>query len=211
MGIHEEMQLLWLNNYSAIFRSGPELHNWLRSGTLTVTPAILTVTALSQPKSMTRPIRRSPTQLQAVNGDTSKVAKGSPSLSTTAMPLSPIDTYPISIAQGTLSPNNYTFAFVNGVLSVTRANTTTTTANVTVKTGAASATLTATITALSPSTAIVNEGTVTFVVKNISGTVLQTVTSGNGCQRHRRRHAEYLQTGSGNIFDRRDLQSRHRF
>src|SRR5689334_4886085 len=57
---------------------------------------------------------------------------------------------------GTLSANNYVFTFVNGVMTVSRANTTTTPANVTVQTGAASATLTATVAAVFPSIAIVN-------------------------------------------------------
>ena len=42
---------------------------------------------------------------------------GSPELSTTATPESPVGEYPISIAQGTLD-TNYTYKFVNGILKV---------------------------------------------------------------------------------------------
>jgi CSLREA domain-containing protein len=53
-----------------------------------------------------------------VNGDTSAVVSGSASLTTTATTTSPPGTYPIVAAPGTLSAVNYTFAFVNGTLTV---------------------------------------------------------------------------------------------
>ena len=53
-----------------------------------------------------------------VNGDTSAVLRGAPSLTTTATPASPAGTYPITAASGTLSAANYTFSFVNGSLTV---------------------------------------------------------------------------------------------
>lgn len=57
-----------------------------------------------------------------VNGDTASVLTGSPSLSTTATSTSDPETYPISIGQGTLAAANYTFTFVNGTLTVVKAD-----------------------------------------------------------------------------------------
>jgi sugar lactone lactonase YvrE len=54
-----------------------------------------------------------------VNNDPSTVVTGSPSLTTSATTTSFPGTYPIVAAQGTLAAANYTFAFVNGTLTVT--------------------------------------------------------------------------------------------
>ena len=54
-----------------------------------------------------------------VNGDNQGVFSGSPSLTTTYTVNSPPGNYPINVAQGTLMAANYTFAFANGVLTVT--------------------------------------------------------------------------------------------
>jgi uncharacterized protein (TIGR03437 family) len=56
-----------------------------------------------------------------VNGDTSAVLSGSPDLTTTANAGSPVGTYPIAAAVGTLSAANYNFTFVSGTLTVTKA------------------------------------------------------------------------------------------
>src|SRR5207249_1697020 len=56
-----------------------------------------------------------------VNGDTAAVLGGSPSLTTPATASSPAGSYTITAAQGTLSATNYTFAFVNGTLTVSAA------------------------------------------------------------------------------------------
>jgi MBG domain (YGX type) len=48
---------------------------------------------------------------------TSGVA-GSPSLTTTAITTSPVGTYPITAALGSLTATNYTFTFLNGTLTV---------------------------------------------------------------------------------------------
>ena len=91
-----------------------------------VTPAIITVTAtnVSKPYGAITPSQLqytiSPTTL--FNGD---VLTGTPALSTTATNTSPVGgTFPISAAQGTLSispvtsVNNYSFNFVNGMLTI---------------------------------------------------------------------------------------------
>ncbi|HWQ32720.1 MAG TPA: MBG domain-containing protein, partial [Blastocatellia bacterium] len=56
-----------------------------------------------------------------VNGDTSGVLSGLPDLTTTASAGSPVGTYPITAAAGTLTAANYNFTFVSGTLTVTKA------------------------------------------------------------------------------------------
>jgi hypothetical protein len=56
-----------------------------------------------------------------VHNDPATVVSGSASLTTTATTTSPVGTWTITAAQGTLSATNYTFAFVNGTLSITLA------------------------------------------------------------------------------------------
>ncbi len=53
-----------------------------------------------------------------VNGDTTALLTGSPSLTTAATVISPIGTYPIIAAAGTLSTSNYVYSYVNGTMSV---------------------------------------------------------------------------------------------
>jgi MBG domain (YGX type) len=81
--------------------------------------AILTVTA----KNITRPYGTANPALTAqyggfVNGDTSSVVSGAPTLTTTAMAASLPGTYPIRVGPGTLSATNYGFTLVNGTLTV---------------------------------------------------------------------------------------------
>src|SRR5439155_22752797 len=59
-----------------------------------------------------------------VNGDTTAVLGGSPSLSTAADTSSAVagSPYPITAALGTLNAANYDFAFVNGTLAITPAS-----------------------------------------------------------------------------------------
>jgi sugar lactone lactonase YvrE len=87
---------------------------------ITVNPAVLTVTAASLTKKQggaNPPLTDSITG--KVNGDTSAEAySGAPSLSTTATTTSPVGTYPIKVAIGTLTSKNYTFKLVDGVLTV---------------------------------------------------------------------------------------------
>jgi hypothetical protein len=56
-----------------------------------------------------------------LNGDTSSVVTGMPSLTTTATPASAAGSYPITAALGTLAAANYSFSFINGTLTVTQA------------------------------------------------------------------------------------------
>lgn len=96
----------------------------LVNGTLTVTKAPLTVAAVST----SRPYGEANPALTAVisgyrNGQnlgTSGVT-GAPSLVTDAVATSPVGTYAITASSGTLASANYSFNYVDGTLSVTKA------------------------------------------------------------------------------------------
>jgi hypothetical protein len=95
-----------------------------KTGTLNVTPAVLTVAAINATAVYDQPI---PTLTYGVtgfvNGDSSSVLNNSPNETTTATDGSGVGTYPISITQGTLTAANYSFQFVNGTLSITSGTT----------------------------------------------------------------------------------------
>src|SRR5581483_565527 len=116
------------------------------SGTLTITPAVLTVTANDQTKAYGAAL---PTLTASyagfVNGDTAAALTGAPSLTTTALSDSNIGTYPITAAAGSLSSPNYTFVFAGGTLTVTKAALTVVANDATRAYGAANPTFTGTI------------------------------------------------------------------
>ena len=91
---------------------------------LVINPATLNVTANSFTRAFDQP---NPALTYAVtgfvNGDASSVVSGSAILTTTATPISPVDSSPfsISIAQGTLTATNYIFDLIPGTLTVTPA------------------------------------------------------------------------------------------
>jgi hypothetical protein len=89
---------------------------------LTITPAMLTVTAdnLSSVYGVQIPARTY-TILGFVNGDKQSVVSGAPQLSTIAVPGSPVGIYSISVSQGSLAASNYTFTLANGKLTITKA------------------------------------------------------------------------------------------
>jgi hypothetical protein len=110
---------------SANYSIGP-----LNNGTLTVTGVQLTVTAENKTRvfgAANPPLTFTVTGF--VNGEGPGNLTGAPNLSTTANAASGPGTYPITVALGTLANPNYTFAFVNGTLTVTQAATTTTITN----------------------------------------------------------------------------------
>jgi hypothetical protein len=89
------------------------------TGTLHVDPAILTLTALNQVMNHGDPVPALTYTITGfVNGDTSSVVSGSPTLSTTATSSSTPGYYPITVGTGTLSAANYTFNLVNGSVIV---------------------------------------------------------------------------------------------
>jgi len=88
--------------------------------TITVAKASLTVTAnnLSKVYGAALPTLTD-TVSGFVNGDTAaKAVTGAAKLSTTATAASPVGTYPITAAAGTLAATNYSFKFVAGTLTV---------------------------------------------------------------------------------------------
>ncbi len=89
------------------------------NGILTVNPAGLTITANSTSRTYGA---SNPsfgyTPAGFVNGDTSSVLSGSPSLTTTASSSTPVGTYTITAAAGTLTATNYALSFVNGALVI---------------------------------------------------------------------------------------------
>ena len=90
---------------------------------LTVTPALLTVTADDKSKvSGENNPALTASFTGFVNGDTQGSAlSGSPAITTTADTTSPAGSYPITIAIGSLTAANYTFGFVDGTLIVSPA------------------------------------------------------------------------------------------
>ncbi len=95
------------------------------TGILSVTPATLTVTAnAAKVYGAALPVI-SAAITGFVNGDTSAVISGAAGLTTAATPSSNTASYPITVAAGTLAAANYTFVFVNGTLTITKASTTT--------------------------------------------------------------------------------------
>ncbi len=99
----------------------------LTNGTLTVNRATLTVAAnnLSRFFGLANP----PLTYMITgfaNNENAGVVSGTPILSTTATPASPVGSYPITVALGSLSADNYTFALQNGTLTVGSVATTTT-------------------------------------------------------------------------------------
>jgi len=91
--------------------------------TITVTPALLYVTAYGQSKVYGAAL---PALTYAyagfVNGDTAaKATSGVPTLSTTATVSSAVGTYPINVGSGTLTAANYSLKLKPGILTITQA------------------------------------------------------------------------------------------
>ena len=94
------------------------------NGTLTITPAVLTVTAddaLRTFGASNPSFTASYSGFQNGENLTTGGITGSPSLTTTATSTSPVGSYSIVAARGTLAASNYTFSFANGTLTVAKA------------------------------------------------------------------------------------------
>ena len=89
------------------------------NGTLTVTQVVLTVTAGSTNRAYGAP---NPVFTVSYSGfvlsQTNTILSGAPSVTTSATTSSPGGNYAIVVTNGTLFATNYSFAFVNGVLTV---------------------------------------------------------------------------------------------
>ena len=101
--------------------SDPNYSVTYTSGTVTVAPATLTVSATNQSMQFGGSV---PTLTYSITGFvngqtlTSSGVTGTPACATTATSVSPAGSYPITCTIGTLAAGNYTFAFVAGTLSV---------------------------------------------------------------------------------------------
>ncbi len=89
------------------------------SVSLVVNKALLAVTANNASKAYGAAIPAFTASYSGfVNGDTQSVLSGFPSLATTATASSPVGSYAITAAVGTLNAANYSFTFVNGMLTI---------------------------------------------------------------------------------------------
>jgi hypothetical protein len=91
-------------------------------GTLTVTKAPLVVTADNKSRGygLANPaLTFSYSGFR--NGETAADLSGNPAISTSATASSAAGTYPITVSQGTLASDNYTFVYTSGTLTVTKA------------------------------------------------------------------------------------------
>jgi uncharacterized repeat protein (TIGR01451 family) len=87
---------------------------------LVVNPAMLTITPNNAARAYAQPNPAFTYSVAGfVNGENASVLSGTPVLSTTATLGSPMGTYPINSAQGTLVANNYSFAYGSGIFMVT--------------------------------------------------------------------------------------------
>lgn len=88
---------------------------------LTITPALLTVTADNKSRAYgTANPTLTYTITGFVKGETASVITGAPELSCTATATTPVSSSPveITITQGTLSADNYSFTMANGALTI---------------------------------------------------------------------------------------------
>ena len=110
-----------------------------------------------------------------VNGDTSSVVSGAPSVSTTATAASGAGTYPITVGAGTLSAANYDFTnLVNGSLTIAKAHLTVTANAATSTYGVSPPPLTATL------SGFVNGDTSSVVSGALTLSTTATAASGVG-------------------------------
>ncbi len=116
------------------------------AATLTVSKAVLTVKATNASRAYgaANPIFHY-TTTGFVNGDKSTVVTGKATPTTTATTKSPVGTYPITFSTETLTATNYSFTYVNGEISVGKAELTVTATSLSKVAGTANPTLTYTI------------------------------------------------------------------
>nr|WP_284694772.1 MBG domain-containing protein [Geomonas sp. Red32] len=91
--------------------------------TFNVAKAVITVTADNQSRAYNTANPPLTYRYSGfVNSEDQGVITGSPAISTTAVIDSPVDDYPITVDQGTLSAVNYSFTYVPGTLAVGKAS-----------------------------------------------------------------------------------------
>jgi len=156
----------------------------------TVSPALLTVTANTASMAYGQPL---PTFAYAasgfVNSDTAAVLSGTPQESTTATSASAPGTYPVTITQGTLAAANYTFTFVNGILTINAATQTITFGAIPAQTLGASVSLSASASSGLP----VRFASLTPAVCTVTGTTANMAAAGTcSIQASQAGNADYL-------------------
>ncbi len=117
------------------------------NGTLTISKAVLTVTAENKTKLFGAANPDLTASLTGfVNNETASVVSGAAALTTTATQSSGAGSYPITVALGTLAAANYEFTFASGTLTIGKTALTVTAANKTKVFGAVVPELTHSIT-----------------------------------------------------------------
>ncbi len=175
------------------------------NGTLSVTPAPLTITANNQSKVYGTTATLGTTAFTATGLLFSQTIGGVTLNSTGSVNTAPVGTYPIvpsNATGGTFNPANYSITYVNGILTVTKASTTTTiVSNNNPACLGSSITFTATITStLSNAGGQVQffDGATLLGTGTISGTTAVFSTSLLSAGAHPLIHATYLGDGNYN-------------
>src|SRR6185295_18632655 len=141
------------------------------NGTLTVTSAVLTITANDQTRAYgaTNPAL-TVSYNGFVNGDTASSLTTPPTVTTTATAASSVGSYSITASGAVSSNSNYTISYVTGTLTVTPAALTVTAANKTRTYGAANPAFTANVAGfINGDTAASLGGTLTFNTSATTG------------------------------------------
>ena len=148
--------------------------------TLTVDPALLTVTANSASKLFGQPNPTFTANYSGfVSGDTAaNSVSGQPAFSTTATTTSDTGIYPITISQGTLSSSKYTFTFVQGATLTITGSTAQTITFPTPPSVVYGQEPTVTLMATSTSGLPVSFTVVSGPAKNVAGGAVLTITGG---------------------------------
>ena len=176
-----------VGTYSITLQTGSlSAHNYIFTpvnGTLTITKAPLTVKA----KDATRVYGgANPAFAYTVSGflsnDPATVVTGTPVLTTPATPASDVGPYAINVAPGSLTATNYSFTFVPGTLSVTKAVLTVKATDQTRAYGAANPTLTYGITGFANGDTAVMSGVPTLATTATATSVIGAypITTGVG-------------------------------
>jgi LmbE family N-acetylglucosaminyl deacetylase len=152
------------------------------TATLIVNTAVLTVTATNTSRvyNTANPVFMA-SYSGFINGDSISVLSGTPLLTTMATLTSPVGTYPIAVAAGSLSAANYSFSFASGTLTVTPASTITSVASsANPSTYGASVILTATVVSSTSGTptglVTFKDGTTILGMGSLSGGTPNTAT-----------------------------------
>ena len=120
------------------------------AGSLTVSPAVLQVTATSLTSAYGQALPTFGFSISGfVNGDSSASVRGQPIFMTAATSTSGVGTYPLTMAQGSMTAANYNFQFVPGTITMTPGTLTVAATNMNISYGSAVPALSYTISGFS--------------------------------------------------------------